>query len=85
MEQLTEKITAVRDELAKVQAKIPAKDSNSAVSKDKETFKQLFDSLLNQKKGAFWLYIWAFGMERLLVAATWSDHSFSHNISYPHL
>ena len=62
MEQLTEKITAVRDELAKVQAKIPAKDSNSAVSKDKETFKQLFDSLLNQKKGAFWLYIWAFGI-----------------------
>ena len=55
MEKLTEKINSIRDELAKVQAKIPAKDSNSAVSKDKETFKKLFDTLLNQKKGVFWL------------------------------
>lgn len=74
MEQLTEKITSIRDELAKVQAKIPAKDSNSAVAKDKETFKQLFDSLLNQKKGECWLYIWAFVCEA--VASSGVERSF---------
>jgi hypothetical protein len=51
MKKLTEKMNSNRDELAKIQAKIPAKDSNSGLSKDKEVFKQLFDSLLNQKKG----------------------------------
>lgn len=50
MEDFTEKINSIREEILKVQAKLPAKDSNSALSKDKETFKQLFDTLLNQKK-----------------------------------
>ena len=71
MEELTEKINSIREELLKVQSKIPAKDSNSALSQDKETYKQLFDTLLNQKRGEclLWAYtlLWIDFMNFLIV------------------
>ncbi|KAJ3369055.1 hypothetical protein HDU91_000094 [Kappamyces sp. JEL0680] len=50
METLTTQINGLRDQLNAIQAKIPAKDSNSALSVAKNEAKALFDSLLNQKK-----------------------------------
>ena len=46
----TATINKLIEQLKEIQAKIPAKDSNSALSKAKTEARAAFDTLLNQKK-----------------------------------